>query len=261
MGTTDVPVLRATGVTKRFGHVEALRGASLEVRPGEVHALLGDNGAGKSTLVKMLSGVHSPDEGTIEIDGRAVRFGTPRDAQEAGVETVYQDLALASTLPPGDNVFLGRELLKPGLLGKLGFVDRTAMRRRAAEELATVGARVPSAVVPVSALSGGQKQAVAISRSLIWGRRLLIMDEPTAALGARQTHYVLELIKRVRDDRGMAILLISHSLPDVFEVADRVTVLRLGEDVMTAPIGDCTTESLLGAITGATTLGARKEAA
>jgi len=261
MGATDVPVLRATGVTKRFGHVEALRGTNLEVRAGEVHALLGDNGAGKSTLVKMLSGVHPPDEGTIEIDGRAVRLGSPREAQEAGIETVYQDLALASTLPPGDNVFLGRELLKPGLLGRLGFVDRQAMRRRAAEELATVGARVPSPVVPVGALSGGQRQAVAISRSLIWGRRLLIMDEPTAALGARQTHYVLELIKRVRDERGMAILLISHSLPDVFEVADRVTVLRLGEAVMTAPIGDCTTASLLAAITGASALGARKEAA
>src|SRR5690606_35675404 len=127
MGTSDVPVLRATGVTKRFGHVEALRGADLEVRAGEVHALLGDNGAGKSMLVKMLSGVHQPDEGTIEIEGRPMRFGSPRQAQAAGVETVYQDLALAATLPPGDNVFLGRELLKPGLLGRLGFVDRATM--------------------------------------------------------------------------------------------------------------------------------------
>jgi fructose transport system ATP-binding protein len=250
MGTTDVPVLRATGVTKRFGHVEALRGASLEVRPGEVHALLGDNGAGKSTLVKMLSGVHSPDEGTIEIDGRAVRFGTPRDAQEAGVETVYQDLALASTLPPGDNVFLGRELLKPGLLGKLGFVDRPAMRRRAAEELATVGARVPSPIVPVSALSGGQKQAVAISRSLIWGRRLLIMDEPTAALGVKESRRVLELMLDVKR-RGLPIVLISHNMPHVFEVADRIHIHRLGRRLAVIDPKQYTMSDAVAFMTGA----------
>jgi ABC-type sugar transport system ATPase subunit len=254
MPSADAPVLRATGVTKRFNHVEALRGADLEVRPGEVHALLGDNGAGKSTLVKILSGVLAPDEGTIEIDGRAVSFGSPREAQEAGVETVYQDLALASTLPPGENVFLGRELMAKGFLGRLGFVDRAEMRRRATKELASVGARVPSSSVPVSALSGGQRQAVAISRALIWGRRLLILDEPTAALGARQTHFVLDLIKRVRDEQGMSILLISHSLPDVFAVADRITVLRLGEDVLTCAVSETSTDALLGAITGASTM-------
>jgi ABC-type sugar transport system ATPase subunit len=252
MNHGDTPVLQAEGIVKRFGHIEALRGADLEVGQGEIHALLGDNGAGKSTLVKILSGAMTPTEGTLRLGGTPVRFSSPRDAQEAGVETVYQDLALATTLPPGENVFLGREPAARGFWGRLGFVDRPAMRRRAAEEMERLGASVPAVNAPVSSLSGGQRQAVAIARSLIWGSRLLIMDEPTAALGPRQTEFVLRLIKRVRDEQGLSILLITHNLPDVFAVADRVTVLRLGERVLTCPTSEVSTESLFEAITGAT---------
>jgi ABC-type sugar transport system ATPase subunit len=246
------PLLKATGIVKTFGHVHALRGAGLEVLPGEIHALLGDNGAGKSTLVKVLSGVYAPDEGTVEVEGRPVSFSLPSDAQAAGIETVYQDLALAPTLPPGENVYLGRELLAPGIRGRLGFVDRAEMRKRAAEQLAQVGAQVQSPTAPVSGLSGGQRQAVAIARALTWGARLIIMDEPTAALGVRQTEFVLQLIKRVRDERGLSILLISHNLPDVFRVADRITVMRLGADVVTSPTAELSTDALLRHMTGAT---------
>src|SRR3954453_3814175 len=177
MSSNGTPVLRAEGITKSFGHIEALRGAELEVRPGEIHALLGDNGAGKSTLVKILSGVSRPDSGTITVAGDPVSFEAPKDAHDAGIETVYQDLALANTLPPGENVFLGRELMANGFLGKLGFVDRRMMRERANEQLAQLGASVRSPATPVSSLSGGQRQAVAIARSLLWGRKLLILDE------------------------------------------------------------------------------------
>jgi ABC-type sugar transport system ATPase subunit len=244
------PVLKVTDLTKSYRHVQALRGVSLEVRPGEVHALLGDNGAGKSTLMKILAGAVAPDGGTIEVHGEARRFGRPGDAQEAGIETVYQDLALAPTLSPGENLFLGRELMRPGLLGRLGFVDRKAMDDAAVEELARLGARTPTTHVEVESLSGGQKQAVAVARASRWGTALIMMDEPTAALGVAQTTSVLELIRRVRDERKLSVLLISHSLPDVFAVADRATVLRLGEDVLTADIDDLTTNDLIAAMTG-----------
>jgi ABC-type sugar transport system ATPase subunit len=244
------PVLKVTDLTKSYRHVQALRGVSLEVRPGEVHALLGDNGAGKSTLMKILAGAVAPDGGTIEVHGEARRFGRPGDAQEAGIETVYQDLALAPTLSPGENLFLGRELMRPGLLGRLGFVDRKAMDDAAVEELARLGARTSTTHVEVESLSGGQKQAVAVARASRWGTALIMMDEPTAALGVAQTTSVLELIRRVRDERKLSVLLISHSLPDVFAVADRATVLRLGEDVLTADIDDLTTNDLIAAMTG-----------
>jgi ABC-type sugar transport system ATPase subunit len=249
------PLLQAEGIVKRFGHVSALQGANLTIAPGEVHALLGDNGAGKSTLVKVVAGVQSADEGTLRVAGEAVHFHLPSDAQDAGIETVYQDLALAPTLPPGENIYLGRELMAGGLLGKLGFIDRREMRRRAAEQLALVGAQLPSDAAPVVGLSGGQRQAVAIARALAWGARLIIMDEPTAALGVRQREFVLDLITKVRDERGMSVLLISHSLPDVFRVADRITVLRLGQDVLSAPAADLDNDSILRAMTGAEEVG------
>jgi ABC-type sugar transport system ATPase subunit len=244
------PVLKVTDLTKSYRHVHALRGVSLEVRPGEVHALLGDNGAGKSTLMKILAGAVVPDSGMIEVRGEAVRFGRPGDAQEAGIETVYQDLALAPTLSPGENLFLGRELMRPGLLGRLGFVNRQAMDDAAVEELARLGARTPTTHVEVESLSGGQKQAVAVARASRWGTALIMMDEPTAALGVAQTSSVLDLIRRVRDERKLSVLLISHSLPDVFAVADRATVLRLGQDVLTADIDAVTTNDLIAAMTG-----------
>jgi ABC-type sugar transport system ATPase subunit len=233
MTTATHPVLEATGITKRFGHVEALRGADLDVRPAEVHALIGDNGAGKSTLVKVLSGVTTPDAGVVRVRGEEVAFGGPHDAQAAGIETVYQDLALAPTLDGGANVFLGRELLRRGLAGRLGFVDRDEMRRRTAEHMAALGARLPSTRAEVGTLSGGQQQAVAVVRAALWGSGLIIMDEPTAALGVRQTEFVLSLIERLRDEKGVSVLLVSHNLPDVLRVADRITVLRLGRRVTT----------------------------
>jgi simple sugar transport system ATP-binding protein len=246
----SAPVLSVSGVTKSYRHVQALRGVDLEVRPGEVHALLGDNGAGKSTLMKIIAGVVMPDSGSIVVRGEEVRFERPSDAQAAGIETVYQDLALAPSLTPGENLFLGRELMRPGLLGRLGFVDRAAMSREATAELAGLGARTPTSHVEVEALSGGQKQAVAVARAARWGSALIMMDEPTAALGVAQTASVLELIRRVRDERGLSVLLVSHSLPDVFAVADRATVLRLGTSVLTSDISSVSTNDLIAAMTG-----------
>lgn len=242
--------LKVSGITKSYGHVQALRGVNLSVRPGEVHALLGDNGAGKSTLMKVIAGAVVPDEGTIEVNGASQSFKIPKDAQDAGIETVYQDLALAPSLTPGENLFLGRELLKPGFRGRLGMVDRKAMNRRAETELSQLGAKIQRYDSEVEMMSGGQKQAVAVARASLWGTSLIMMDEPTAALGVAQTAFVLELIERVRDERGLPVLLISHNLADVFRVADRVTVLRLGRDVLTASIDDVTTNDLIAAMTG-----------
>jgi ABC-type sugar transport system ATPase subunit len=253
------PVLKVTGLTKSYRHVRALKRVDLEVLPGEVHALLGDNGAGKSTLMKILAGVVVPDGGTIEVNGEKVSFAKPGDAQRAGIETVYQDLALAPSLSPGENLFLGRELMRPGLLGRLGFVDRRAMSREAISELRGLGARTPTTHVEVESLSGGQKQAVAVARAARWGSALIMMDEPTAALGVAQTASVLDLIRRVRDERKMSVLLISHNLPDVFAVADRATVLRMGENVLTADIASLSTNDLIAAMTGAAAIEAARQ--
>jgi ABC-type sugar transport system ATPase subunit len=247
---TEPDALRVTDVKKAYGQVQALRGVNLSVRRGEVHALLGDNGAGKSTLMKVLAGAVVPDSGRIEIDGQQTHFASPKDAQAAGIETVYQDLSLASSLTPGENLFLGRELLKKGLAGKLGVVDRRRMDELAGVELKRLGAKLQRLDSEVEMLSGGQKQAVAVARASLWGSALIMMDEPTAALGVAQTEFVLRLIEQVREERGLPVLLISHSLPDVFRVADRVTVLRLGRDVLTAPISEVTTNDLIAAMTG-----------
>lgn len=248
--SVQAPILRATGIRKRYGHVEALRGADLEILPGEIHALLGDNGAGKSTLVKTLSGVVAPDEGTIEFKGHEVNFSGPRAAQDAGVETVYQDLALAGTLDPGENVFLGREPLVKGLRGRFGFIDRVEMRKRTAAELELLGIKLPSIDNTVETMSGGQRQAVAIARAAIWGTSMLILDEPTAALGVVQTEFVQQLMRKVRDEKGLTILLISHNMPEVFAVADRVTIMRLGQRALSCPIAELTTERLLAVMAG-----------
>jgi ABC-type sugar transport system ATPase subunit len=244
-----------TGVTKSYRHVQALRGVDLEVRPAEVHALLGDNGAGKSTLMKILAGAVSHDHGTIEVNGVERTFAKPADAQAAGIETVYQDLALAPSLSPGENLFLGREIMRKGFLGKLGFVDRKAMSAAAVQQLQQLGARTPTSHVEVEALSGGQRQAVAVARASLWGTALIMLDEPTAALGVAQTTSVLDLIRRLRDERGLSVLLVSHNLPDVFAVADRATVLRLGENVLTTDIADVTSTDLISAMTGGRSLG------
>ena len=251
----EAPVLAVKGVRRSFGHVEALRGVDLDINKAEIHALLGDNGAGKSTLIRILAGVDQPNAGVIELHGHEVHFRNARQAQAAGIETVYQDLALAGSLTAGENIYLGREIIRPGVLGKLGFLDRARMRNEAAARLASLGAKIPSAKAEVEVMSGGQRQAVAVARAALWGTTLIMMDEPTAALGVAQTAQVLELMRRVRDEHGISVLLISHNLPDVFAVADRVTVLRMGERVLTAPIDQVTTTSLIEAMTGALKMG------
>lgn len=244
------PLLEAQGICKSYGHVEVLREVDFTVNQGEVTALIGDNGAGKSTLVKILSGALSPDSGQITVDGRRATFTSPIHAREFGIETVYQDLALAPELGSAENAFAGRELLKPGLLGRLGVLDRKSMRVRAEEAFVGMGTDVKDIEAPVATLSGGQRQSVAICRSVMWADKVIFMDEPTAALGVRQTGKVLELIRRVAD-RGIAVVLISHNMPEVLEVADRVQVLRLGQRVADIDSDGATVEQLVGAMTGA----------
>jgi simple sugar transport system ATP-binding protein len=246
------PLLEARGIVKSFGHVVALRGADFTVFPGEVVALIGDNGAGKSTLVKTLSGVHHPDAGEIRFEGRPVQIDSPVAARALGIETVYQDLALAPDLESSANLFLGRENMRPGILGRLGFLDKPAMRRRTEEAFSTLGVGVQSATAPVATLSGGQRQGVAVARAVTWAGRLVFMDEPTAALGVVQTQKVLELIRRVRDT-GLSVVLISHNMPEVMQVADRVEVLRLGERVAQLQTAETSMEELVGSMTGALT--------
>jgi ABC-type sugar transport system ATPase subunit len=248
---SEVPLLLAQGITKYYAHVCALNGANLQINHGEIHALMGDNGAGKSTFVKVLAGVISAQHGEIEMGGKKVAFHSPADARAAGVETVFQDLSLAGTLDSGVNVFLGRELLRPGILGRLGVVDRARMRHEAGVYLASLGINLPSARSAVEILSGGQRQAIAVARAVYWGSQLLIMDEPTAALGVQQTEMVLTVMERVRDEKGVSVLLISHNVPQVLRVANRVTVLHLGKTVMTCSTKGLATETLIGAMTGA----------
>lgn len=245
---TSPPVLRAEGISKSYGHVTALQGADLDVRAGEVCALIGDNGAGKSTLVKILSGAETPDAGTIYLDGRAVTMPSPSAAQDLGVATVFQDLALASDLGPADNFFLGRELLKGGIAGRLGVTDRKRMAATASEEFARLGVNLRSMNVSVGSLSGGQRQSIAIARAAAWADKVIILDEPTAALGVVQTDRVLRLVRTVAE-RGLAVILITHNMTHVVEVADSVQVLRLGRRVATFGQGESTVEKLVAAMT------------
>ncbi|WP_225729614.1 MULTISPECIES: ATP-binding cassette domain-containing protein [unclassified Nocardia] len=243
-------VLEAEGLIKRYGGVEALRGANFQARAGEVVALIGDNGAGKSTLVKCLSGAEQPDGGRILLDGAPVVFGTPTAARKLGIETVYQDLAVAPDLDPAANLYLGRELPRRGLLGKLGMLDKSAMKTQAVEHFRRLGVTLQNIDVPIGALSGGQRQSVAVARAVMWASRVVFMDEPTAALGVVQRERVLDVIRRVRD-QGIAVVLISHNMPEVLSVADRIEVLRLGRRVARFVAADATLEQLVGAMTGA----------
>jgi fructose transport system ATP-binding protein len=225
------PILEARGLVKQYGHVVALRGADLELYPNEILAIIGDNGAGKSTLIKALSGALQPDEGEIRLDGERVHFRSPRDARGAGIETVYQDLAVAPALDIAANIFLGRETRRPGPLGSvLRMLDKGAMRRDATRHFSELKIGIQSITQPVENLSGGQRQGVAVARAATWARRLVIMDEPTAALGVKETEQVLDLIRRVRE-RGLPVILISHDMPHVFELADRIQIMRLGRRV------------------------------
>jgi simple sugar transport system ATP-binding protein len=243
-------LLQARGISKAYGHVLALREANLDVDAGEVVALIGDNGAGKSTLVKILAGVTQPDAGEIRFAGDHVTFAGPTDARVRGIETVYQDLALAPDLDPAANLFLGRERLRPGLLGRLGFLDGRAMAERTRQAFAELGAEVQSERVPVGLLSGGQRQSIAVGRAAAWASKLIFMDEPTAALGVVQAERVLELIRRVRDT-GVGVVYISHNMPHVLKVSDRIEVLRLGRRVARFRSDQVSMEELVGAMTGA----------
>ena len=244
-GRTPEQILSLRDVSKRFGAVRALSGIDFDVHAGEVVAIVGDNGAGKSTLVKILSGVHPPDGGTITFYGAPTTLGSPTDARDLGIATVFQDLALCDSLDVVSNLWLGRELTRGGAL------DEVEMEQRSWSLLRELRARVQSVRVPVAALSGGQRQTVAIARSLIGEPSVVILDEPTAALGVSQTAEVLNLIERLRE-RGLGVILISHNIADVLAVADRIVVLRLGRNNGTFRVSDVTSEMIIAAITGAT---------
>lgn len=245
----SAPLYEVQNVSKSYGSVVALSGVSLKIHAGEVIGLVGDNGAGKSTLVKVLSGAHQPSEGKVLLEGIERSWSSPREALEAGVETLYQDSGLAPHLSVSSNVFLGRELYVKGILGKLGFLAKKQMDLVAHENLERVGIAVPQSNRSVSQLSGGQRQAVAIGRAVSWASKVIILDEPTNHLGARQAGEVLAVIKAAKE-RGLGVIFISHTLPHVLQVTDRIVVLRLGKIVADAPTSTFDAESLLGTITG-----------
>jgi len=244
MSANGDPLYAGYGLTKWFGGLRAVHDLSVELFAGQVLALVGDNGAGKSTTLKMLAGSLRPDAGSITLDGEGVRLAGPRTARALGIETVYQDLALADTLEVVQNVFSGRELTR------YGFLRRVEMTKQTESLLEEFRVRIPSVFAQISSLSGGQRQGCAISRAVSGGSRVLLLDEPTAALGVAERRNVLELIKSLRD-AGIGILMISHNLPDVFEVADRITVLRRGERGATVPAADADAGDLVAMITDA----------
>jgi simple sugar transport system ATP-binding protein len=239
----------AEGLTKHFNNVVALEGVDFSVAAGEVVGLVGDNGAGKSTLVGILSGAYAPDAGRIFLSDRETRWSSPHDALSAGIETVYQDSGIAPDLTVAANIFLGREILKRGLLGRLGFLAEDDMYSRARKELERVGIAMPGPGRTVAQLSGGQRQAVAIGRAIAWAKKVILLDEPTNHLGARQAAEVLGVIRQAGQS-GLAVVFISHTLPHVLDVTDRIVVLRLGRVVADRRTSEFTHESLLKAIAG-----------
>ena len=253
----STPVLSLKGVSKSFGPVQALSDVDFEVRPGEVVALVGDNGAGKSTLVKVIAGIHPADGGTMEFEGREVTVSGPADAVALGIATVYQDLALSDNLDVVENLYLGREKVADGPAGTIGQLDEVSMEKRTGELLENLAVTITDLRAEVGTMSGGQRQQVAIARSLLGEPKLVVLDEPTAALGVRQTAQVLALIKRLKE-QGHAVLVISHNLADVFEVADRIFVLRLGREAGDFAASDTNQEQVVGAITGASGNGGRQ---
>jgi D-xylose transport system ATP-binding protein len=252
-------LLSLEGVSKRFGAVQALDGVDFELHAGEVVALVGDNGAGKSTLVKTISGIYSPDEGRFFFDGQPVSITGPQAATSLGIATVYQDLALSDNLDVVANLFLGREEIAPGPGTIVRQLDETDMEHRTHELLQNLAVTIPSVRTEVGTLSGGQRQQVAVARSLLGEPKVVLLDEPTAALGVAQTAQVLELVKRLRE-RNLGVMVISHNLADVFEVADRIVVLRLGRNSGSFDTDSATQEQVVGAITGARGNGAQVEA-
>ncbi len=250
----DVPVLEGRGLSKSFGHVRAMVEADFELRQGEVLAVVGDNGAGKSTLIKTLSGAIVPDSGEIRMNGERVSFRSPLEARARGIETVYQDLAVAPALDIATNLFLGREIRRSGIAGRLfRMLDARAMRTEARRQLDALGVRIPAVSQPVETLSGGQRQSVAVARAAAFGTRVVIMDEPTAALGVRESGMVLDLIRRIRD-RGLPVVLISHNMPQVFEIADRIHIHRLGRRAAVVRPRETTMGDVVAIMTGAATV-------
>ncbi|MGH6858603.1 MAG: ATP-binding cassette domain-containing protein [Phyllobacterium sp.] len=250
--TSATPVLTARGLVKRYGRVTALDHADFDLYPGEVLAVIGDNGAGKSSLIKAISGAVHPDEGEITLDGKPIHFRSPMEAREAGIETVYQNLALSPALSIADNMFLGRELRKPGIAGSLfRMLDRSAMEKLARDKLTELGLMtIQNIGQTVETLSGGQRQGVAVARAAAFGSKVIIMDEPTAALGVKESRRVLELIQDVKK-RGLPIVLISHNMPHVFEVADRIHIHRLGKRLTVIDPKEYTMSDAVAFMTGA----------
>lgn len=251
---TRTPILTAKRLVKTFGRVVGLDGVSFELYAGEVLAVIGDNGAGKSTLIKCVTGAEIPDEGEITLEGKPVHFKGPQDAREAGIETVYQTLAVSPALDVAKNLFLGRERRKAGPLGSIfRMVDRKGMRAQARAELNRLGiSTLQDVTVPVENLSGGQRQAVAVARAAAFGSKVVVLDEPTAALGVRESNQVLELIKRLRDE-GIPVILISHNMPHVFELADRIHIQRLGKKAATITPETHSMTDAVAIMTGAAT--------
>ena len=250
---TDIPlgqpILSAVDLYKHFGGLVAVDRVSLDVHAGEVVGLLGDNGAGKSTLIKMIAGVYQPDGGRLVLNGKPVSFSSPQDARDKGIETIYQDLALCENLDAGANIFLGREPVRR-LLVVLRAVDRRRMLAESRRILDQLDIRIPGLTRPIRQMSGGQRQAVAIARAVYWNAQLMIMDEPTAALGVPEQRKVLALVRTLRE-RGVGVIIISHNLQDVLDVADRVVVMRRGRAVGERPVADTNTSELLGLMIGA----------
>jgi D-xylose transport system ATP-binding protein len=242
--------LELRGISKKFGAVQALNDVNFKVTPGEVVALVGDNGAGKSTLVKVISGIYTLDAGSFSLGGRSVRVSSPQDAARLGIATVYQDLALCDNLDVVANVFLGNEVPSQGFAGFTGQIDETSMEQRTGELLDTLAVTIPSLRTEVGTLSGGQRQQVAVARALLGDPKVVLLDEPTAALGISQTAQVLSLIKRLRE-QGLGVVVISHNLADVFEVADRIYVMRLGQQAADLDAKKASREEVVSAITGA----------
>jgi simple sugar transport system ATP-binding protein len=247
------PIIEVIGGVKRFNSVTALDGVDFDLCAGEIVALVGDNGAGKSTLVKVLSGVHQLDSGQVRLKGNLVHPSSPRSVKALGIETVYQDLSLAPHLSVVENLFLGREEMREGILGRLGFMRKRQMLQHASDTLIDLGVRISSPKLTVGTMSGGQRQGVAIARAISWTNEVLILDEPTSALGVEQTGHVLSNIRRVCD-RGIAVIFISHTMPHVMEVSDRIQVLRRGRRVACLSTPRTSMEEIVAYMTGAVTV-------
>ncbi|MBB1074092.1 sugar ABC transporter ATP-binding protein [Rhodoferax sp. 4810] len=254
INTSQPLVMQAKGIVKRFGQVTALDGSDFELRAGEIMAVIGDNGAGKSSLIKVLSGANIPDEGEVLLDGKPVHFRSPIDARRAGIETVYQDLAVAPAMSIAENLFLGREILRPGFLGQLlQLLDKKEMLNQAIARMNDLKVGIRSMTQAVETLSGGQRQCVAVARAAAFAQHVVIMDEPTAALGVKEGNMVLELIRRVRD-KGLPVILISHNMPHVFEVADRIHIQRLGKRAAVVNPKTISMSDTVAVMTGAKTV-------